>query len=102
MAFSRDGNRLAYGIKTGNKRRAVPDGEIGPEHDYVGNFLFSPDNKRFTYAAGKQDSKNQSVVVDGQLGPEYDKVPFKLTVTNDTVEYLAERHGWVLRCRRPF
>jgi hypothetical protein len=54
----------------------------------------------FVYTAMKGDK--WFVVVDDQPGPAYDKLPFKPSVTGDAVEYLAERDGWVLRCRRPF
>jgi hypothetical protein len=60
----------------------------------------SPDSAHFVYTAMK--GGKWFVVVDDQPGPAYDKLPFKPSVTSDAVEYLAERDGWVLRCRRPF
>jgi transposase-like protein len=33
----------------------------------------------------------------GKLGQAYDKLSFKPTVTEQAVEYLAERGDWVLR-----
>jgi hypothetical protein len=39
------------------------------------------------------------LMVDGQPGPAYDKLPFKPVITNEAIEYFAERDGWVLRCR---
>ncbi len=72
LLFSPDGKTLAYPL-AGNGHFWVVAGErLGP-YEQVGPLAFSPDSKRFAYAA-KVDGKMR-VIVDGQAGEGYDEIP---------------------------
>jgi sulfatase modifying factor 1 len=101
--FSPDGNHLAYGAIAHSKYFVVLDGQPVPGYD---NYLdisnnsisFSPDGRHLIYKVLK--GQKWYMVVDGQLGPAYDKLQFKPIITEKAVEYLAQRDGYVFRCKR--
>ena len=97
--FSPNGEDLMYAAAKDNKWFLVLNGEpIEYDYDDIGDtFLFSPDGRHFVYAALKNDE--WFLVVDDQAGPPYDQVS-KPAFKADRIEYLAERDGWILRCRR--
>jgi sulfatase modifying factor 1 len=103
--FSPDGKHFAYGAFNHSKYFVVVDGQPMPGYDnYLdisnNSILFSPDSFHLIYKA-KMGTK-WHMAVDGRLGPAYDKLPFKPTFTDNAVEYLAQRDGWIFRCKRPF
>jgi formylglycine-generating enzyme required for sulfatase activity len=103
--FSPDGKHLAYGAYNHGKYFMVMDGQPVPgynNYNDIGNnsILFSPDSSHLVYKAKK--GTNWHMAADGQLGPAYDKLKFKPTITENAIEYLAERDGWLFRCRRLF
>jgi sulfatase modifying factor 1 len=103
--FSPDGKHIAYGAIAHSKYFLVLDGQPMPGYDNyldIGNnsILFSPDSSHIIYKA-KMGTK-WHMAVDGRLGPAYDSLQFKPTITENAVEYLAQRDGWVLRCKRFF
>jgi sulfatase modifying factor 1 len=101
--FSPDGNHIAYGAIAHSKYFVVLDGQPVPGYD---NYLdisnnsisFSPDGRHLIYKVLK--GLKWYMVVDGQLGPAYDKLQFKPIITEKAVEYLAQRDGYVFRCKR--
>lgn len=73
LVFSPDGSRVAYTAydRASPKRwSVVVDGKPGPRYDTVNSVAFSPDSRRFVYAA-KLGAK-WLMVVDGQPSAEYD------------------------------
>jgi hypothetical protein len=70
--FSPDGKHVIYRGLHGEKLVLVQDGQVGPEHDWVGAVenAFSPDSRHLGYVVG--DYKRFCVVMDGQPGPTYD------------------------------
>jgi Tol biopolymer transport system component len=71
--FSPDSNHVAYGAQIGKEQFVVLDENENEKHyDRVDDFVFSPDGKRFAYAAVK-DGK-WFVVVDGKEEKKYDEV----------------------------
>lgn len=103
LAFSPDGNHVAYPLRVGQKWRMVIDGQVGPEYDGIAHSLsasgnsqlavFSPDSKRVAYFATRKEKR--FVVLDGQPGPEYDDgevaVPLLFSPDSKHVAYAALR-----------
>lgn len=99
--FSPDGEILLYAATKDDKWLLVLNGlPIEYDYDDLGDtFSFSPDGKHFAYAALKDDK--WFMVLDDQAGPPYDSIPNPV-FTADGIEYMAERDGWFLRCRRNY
>jgi hypothetical protein len=74
LLFSPDSQRVAYVVRSGDKRRVVVDGEEGAEYDRIGDGfpVFSPHSRHVAYPA-KRGSK-QLVVVGGKESQEYEAV----------------------------
>jgi hypothetical protein len=70
MAFSPDGNRLAYKATRAGKQFLVVDGTPGPAYDGVVAPVFSDNGARVAYVA-KQGAE-EFYVVDGKEGPHYE------------------------------
>jgi WD40 repeat protein len=68
-----DGTRYAYPVEGANGQWFVCDGKEGPHYAGVEFGTFSPDGKRFAYAAG-DDKGNRFVVLDGQPLQAYGKI----------------------------
>ncbi|MEJ2567670.1 MAG: hypothetical protein P8Z50_02150 [candidate division WOR-3 bacterium] len=70
---SQDNLHVAWAQFTedGNRWFVVLDGKVFPEdgYDFVGNFVFSPDSKKFAYVVGK--GNQQCIVVDSKAGQMY-------------------------------
>lgn len=81
---SPDGRRIAYVNsayipKIGNKQFVVVDGKEGEKYDEImGNIDFSPDSKRFAYAAKKEGKT--LVVVDGKESRQFNENSFIFTL----------------------
>ena len=58
---------MAYGVGCGESERIVLDGVPGPAYSLVNAPTFSPDGRRFAYAAS--DDRGSWVVLDGVEGP---------------------------------
>src|SRR5208282_6011567 len=70
--FSRDGSRLAYITRKGQKFCVVVDAQAGAEYDQISGLSFSPDCKHVAYTA--RHGQKSSEMLDGQAGPEYDAI----------------------------
>lgn len=81
---SPDGKRIAYVNKVyipkiGNKQFVVVDEKEGEKYDEImGDIHFSPDSKRFAYAAKKEGKT--LVVVDGKESRQFEKNSFIFTL----------------------
>jgi len=93
LAFSPDGNRLAFGGQRDGRCFAVVDGIEGPRFDEVGQFAFSPDSRHVAYVAVLGNSS--FVVCDSVCGPGFDAVVFKggelVFDPSGRLRYLASR-----------
>jgi len=74
LRFSLDGSRLAYAARRGGKGFVVVDGKEQPAHERAWGVVFSPDGRRFAYAASRAKVGQEFVVVDGKEEKVYDKI----------------------------
>jgi len=70
--FSPDGKRVAYSARVapGEPEFVVADGKRGPDYDYVGRLIFSPDSRHLAYQTRK--GKMDYVVLEGKAAQAYD------------------------------
>ncbi len=73
LEFSRDGSRLAYAAKRGDRWYVVSDGRESPGYERVGLPHFSADGAKLAFVA-LLDVGKRTVVVNGQAGPSYDVI----------------------------
>ena len=73
LEFSRDGTRLAYAAKRGDRWYVVSDGRESPGYERVGLPHFSADGAKLAFVA-LLDVGKRTVVVNGQAGPSYDVI----------------------------
>lgn len=75
--FTLGGKRTAYAARRGKKWRMVINGEEGPGYDDVSEPIYSPDERRVAYVAGRivnQYARDQSVVLDGKEEPWHRRI----------------------------
>lgn len=77
LTVSPDGRRIAYAVQEGESLYMIVDGnKEGPYVGLVGEtWVFSPDSKRFAYAAVKKGGKRVAVVDGKEFGGEFDSLP---------------------------
>jgi roadblock/LC7 domain-containing protein len=68
LRFSRNGRRLAYGARAGERCFMVIDGVEGPTFDEVADFAFSPNGKRTAYT-GRRIKKAIGFRLEGWFPP---------------------------------
>jgi WD40 repeat protein len=69
--FSPDFGRIACIYKEGDKKYVVVDGKQGKQYDDITELKFSPNGKRFVYAACSDSDRTMHAVVDGQEQKNY-------------------------------
>ncbi len=71
VAFSPDGQHVAYVARKGGRYVLVLDGREGQEYPGISHLVFSPDGARYAYGA-RVGRASFVMVVDGKEGPEFD------------------------------
>ncbi|TET35179.1 MAG: hypothetical protein E3J72_11805 [Planctomycetota bacterium] len=92
--ISPDFRHFAFGRWSYEKKeaiRTVIDGKEGKEYDSIGECGFSPDSKRFFYAA--EENEEYFIVLDGKEGPRYEEEILYIVFSPDSkrIAYRAER-----------
>ncbi|GEM_PF-415338 len=101
--FSPDGKHFAYGVLLDDKVFITLNHQLLSgygSYDSIGHnsIAFTSDSRYLIYQVLKD--KKWHMAVNGQLGPAYDKfLAIKPTITENTIEYFAERDGWLFRSR---
>lgn len=89
ISAQEDGKRRHAIITEDNRRLIILDGSPGPEFDWTGKPIFSPDGKRVAY--GAQSGDKYLVVLDSQSSPEYDWYGnIKFSPDGERVAYMAK------------
>lgn len=74
LAFSQDGNLLAYIVGKEGKQKVVCNDIPGPNFNTIhdNKIFFSSDGAHYAYIGIKNNAQN--LVIDGVLSPDYDKI----------------------------
>jgi len=91
MVFSPDMRHVVYPFYPSLPKLTIPnamilDGVKQKQYDSVENFIFSPDSKRFAYAA--KLNGEEFVVLDGVEGPHYNSTILCITFSPDSKHFV--------------
>ncbi|MHB8900403.1 MAG: hypothetical protein ACYC6Y_16755 [Thermoguttaceae bacterium] len=95
LEFSRDGSRLAYAARKGDRWHVVVDGRESAGYGRVGSPVFSPDGSKLAYVA-LLDVGKRTVVVNDESGELYDVISaglIEFSPTGSRMAYGAVRDG---------
>jgi hypothetical protein len=98
--FSPTGKDFAYGAKKDEMWSLVLNGQpIEYNCKDIGPVLFSPDGKHIIHTVLMDD--RWGVMIDGKVEADYKNI-YELNPGDEAVEYMAERDGWLFRCRQDY